>query len=367
MAISQQRNREEFVNTQLAILISRLGVTADAETIHFHGKHRPDVLFQLRGLRVVIEGKFTDHAGAEDVVLEDARRRVKSGIAHIAAAAIYPDALRSAPTTKVLGLLETAKLKFRIVAETHESDDWFEGTPASLMDQLRRAQEALAKDDIVAETAKSLSLQLEGVAGLWTGHTGAGDRLSTLMGITPLKDETPAQATDRRETAAKVSALVLANAYIFQELLAQTDERVDTLRKLEKKTDIVDATSKHWRWIWENINYVPIFQLGEKVLDELSSGPSSTQAVKALLKEAQTICRHQTALRHDLMGRIYHWLLHDAKYLGTYYTSVSAATLLLKLALSSEWNIDFGSPRELADFKVADLACGTGTLLMAAA
>ena len=41
---------------------------------------------------------------------------------------------------------------------------------------------------------------------------------------------------------------------------------------------------------------------------------------------------------HDLMGRIYHWLLHHAKYLGTYYTSVSAATLLLKVALDLKWS-----------------------------
>jgi type I restriction-modification system DNA methylase subunit len=67
------------------------------------------------------------------------------------------------------------------------------------------------------------------------------------------------------------------------------------------------------------------------------------------------------------MGRIYHRLLHEAKYLGTYYTSVSAATLLLKIALSLNWDKDFTAPRELADFKVADLACSTGTLLMAAA
>jgi hypothetical protein len=52
----QHRNREEVIDTQLAILISRLGVTVDAETIHVHGKHRPDVLFELRGLRVVIDG-----------------------------------------------------------------------------------------------------------------------------------------------------------------------------------------------------------------------------------------------------------------------------------------------------------------------
>src|ERR1700682_2375877 len=90
LEVTKNRNREEVVNTQLAILISRLGVTADAETIHVHGKHRPDVLFELRGLRVVIEGKFADHPGAEQIVLEDARKRVRSGIAHIAAAAIYP-------------------------------------------------------------------------------------------------------------------------------------------------------------------------------------------------------------------------------------------------------------------------------------
>ena len=69
------RNREEVVNTQLAVLISKLGVVADAETIHLHGTHRPDVLFRLRGLRVVIEGKFADVSNAEQVVLGDARNR----------------------------------------------------------------------------------------------------------------------------------------------------------------------------------------------------------------------------------------------------------------------------------------------------
>jgi type I restriction-modification system DNA methylase subunit len=362
-----QRNREEAVNTQLAILISRYGVTADGETIHVHGKHRPDVLFQLRGLRVVIEGKFPDHPNAGDVVLEDARKRVKSGIAHIAAAVVYTDALRTAPTTKIIQVLEKARLRFRIVSETDESKTWFEGPPTALMDALRRAQEALTKDDIVEQTAKALSAQLETVARIWDGQPGACDRLSNILRMIPLAGETQEKAHERRGTAAKVAALVLANAYIFQEQLAHTDERADTLRKLEKSKDIVASTSKHWRWIWENINYVPIFQLGEKVLDELPESQHTTIAVKALLREAQAICRQQAALRHDLMGRIYHWLLHDAKFLGTYYTSVSAATLLLKLVFSLEWKKDFFTPRQLADFKVADLACGTGTLLMAGA
>lgn len=365
--MAKQRNREEVINTQLAILISKLGVTADAETIHVHGKHRPDVLFQLRGLRVVIEGKFADTPNAGQIVLEDARKRVRSGIAHIAAAAVYPIILRSTPTTKILEVLESSQLQYRIVAETHESEEWYEGSPASLMEALRRAQEALTQDDIVEETAKALNIRLQGVAQLWLGQKGACDRLSAILGINPPKGETDEKAYERRETAAKVSALVLANAFIFQEQLAASDGRISPLRKLEMEANIIDATAKHWHWIWDSINYVPIFQLGEHVLNELPSSQHSILPVKALLAEAKDICAQQAALRHDLMGRIYHWLLHNAKFLGTYYTSVSAATLLLKLVLAANWKKDFGDPVVLASFKVADLACGTGTLLMAAA
>jgi len=365
--MAPQRNREEVINTQLAILISRLGVTADAETILVHGMQRPDVLFELRGLRVIIEGKFADHPNAEQVVLEDARKRVRSGIAHIAAAAIYPIALRNTTTSKVLDKLRTSQLKYRVVSETHQTEEWFEGDPASLMDALRHAQEYLTKDDIVEQTAKSLSGRLTGVAKLWTGQKGACDRLSDILGIFAPKGEASEKAQLRRETAAKVSALVLANAFIFQEQLAGSDKRVYSLRRLERDEDTVTATAKHWRWVWENINYIPIFQLGERVLNELPSSANSTIATRALLTEAISICSNQAALRHDLMGRIYHWLLHEAKYLGTYYTSVSAATLLMKLTFAAKWKQDFSDPVELASFKIADLACGTGTLLMASA
>ena len=361
------RNREEVVNTQLAILISDLGVAADAETIHFHGKQRPDVLFQMRGLRVILEGKFSDTPGAREVVLNDAQKRVVSGVAHIAAAIVYPLDLRTASTAKILQLLETARLDFRIISEAGLSPDWSEGTASDLMDAFRRAQESLTSDDIVERTAKALSMQLEGISQLWTGQAGACDRLSSLLGFAQAGDESPKDAEDRRATVAKVAALVLANAYIFQEQLARSDERVSTLRSLEKGGSLVSTTAQHWRWIWENVNFVPIFQLGERVLDELPASPHTTAAIRSLLNEAVAICEQQGALRHDLMGRIYHWLLHHAKYLGTYYTSVPAATILLKLAMESDWPQDFGNIRELADFKVADLACGTGTLLMASA
>ena len=360
------RHREETLNTQLAILLSRFGVQADAETIQAKGRERPDVLFHWRGLRVVIEGKFADHPQAREVVLGDARGRVQRGIANIAAAVVYPGALRTVATPQLLDQLESSVLAYCMIAESEETA-WFEGTPAAIMDALRRTQETMAQDDIVAKTVQSLLEQLTGVALIWIGQTGACDRLSDLLGMPAPKGETEDKAEGRRTTAAKVSALVIANALIFQEQLAATNPRVTSLRRLEDQRDVVGAARAHWQWIWRNINYVPIFQLGERVLAELPITQHTLASFHALLKEAQAICAHQAALRHDLMGRIYHWLLHHAKYLGTYYTSVSAATLLLKLALSRPWNRDFGNPAQFAEFKVADLACGTGTLLMATA
>ena len=332
-----------------------------------HGTHRPDVIFQLRGLRVVIEGKFADTSNARDLVIKDARKRVVAGIAHIAVAVVYPNELRNAPTTEITEVLGRVHLVYRVITEAFESDRWFEGQTLSLMEALRRAQESLSKDDLVEKTAKALSVHLEKIAKIWIGQPGSCDRLSKLLKIPIPQDEDKNAALDRRETATKISALVLANAFIFQEQLALCDERVDTLRKLRKSDDVVSKTSIHWQWIWTNINYVPIFQLGERILNELPASPSTTSVVSSLLDEAHNICSKQAALRHDLMGRIYHRLLHDAKYLGTFYTSVSAATLLLKLVFDLVWQKDFAALGNTTDFKIGDLACGTGTLMMASA
>lgn len=171
----------------------------------------------------------------------------------------------------------------------------------------------------------------------------------------------------RRETAAKVAALTLANAFIFQEQLAAVESRVQPLRKLLASGDLVGAFEQHWNFICSEINYVPIFLIARNILREIPAGSSSDEAVRRLAQRALEICSKKAALRHDLMGRVYHWLLHYAKYLGTYYTSVPAATLLLKLALADDrWPLKWGEIEKLRNFRVADLACGTGTLLMAA-
>jgi len=366
---ANQAHREEVINTHLALLLARHGVNAEAETIHQSGRARPDVMFTLGGLRVILEGKFADVPDADAVVLADASKRIVAGICHIAVALVYPKALRTASTTSLEPVLSNSRLRYLIISETGQTE-WAEAVPSEILASLRRVHESLTKDDIVAESARRLSERIEGIAALWAGQPAVCDKLSVLLGMPEKRDETSEERDARRVTATKVASLVLANAMIFQEQLAAFggDSRVQSLRAYDNQADPVARLKAHWRMVWTEIDYVPIFQIGEAILGELPINQSALASVRWLMAEAKAICANQSALRHDLMGRIYHWLLHHAKYLGTYYTGTSSATLLLKLAFALDWpGRDFGALEDLANFVVSDLACGTGTLLMASA
>lgn len=96
-------------------------IDKNVETIQASVPIRPDVLSNWRGLRVIIKGKSTDHANARDVVLGDARGRVQRGIAHIAAAVVYPTALRRTPDSELLNRLEQAVLAYSIISESEDT------------------------------------------------------------------------------------------------------------------------------------------------------------------------------------------------------------------------------------------------------
>ncbi|MGE0086355.1 MAG: N-6 DNA methylase [Desulfococcaceae bacterium] len=365
--MTQYRHREETVNAQLAVLLARHGVSAEAETVL--GQQRPDVMFMLGGLRVIIEGKFSDTSDADNAVKSDAFSRVKSGICHIAVALVYPKNIRTAATSQLEKILSSSSLRFLIISETGLTE-WAEATPAGILSSLRHIHGTLIKDDIVAKSARQLSERIEVTASLWIGLPAVCDRLSDRLGMPVRRRETADEQEARRVTATKVASLVLANAMIFQEQLAShgDDSRIVSLRAYDTSADPVEDIKSLWHRIWTEINYVPIFKIGSEILQEIPVSQSAISAVRRLMSEAKSICANQSALRHDLMGRIYHWLLYHSKYLGTYYTATSSATLLLKLVFAQKWEgQDFGSLKKLSGFAVADLACGTGTLLMAAA
>ncbi len=361
-------HREETINTSLALALAHYGLMAEAEIIsNIHAtKKLPDVFFNLDGLDVILEGKFA-RPNAEAESYQQIHQRLNLGLAHLAIAVIYPENLRTTNTSEVRNILQHTQFRYFIVSESGESG-WLEGDLTKLIEDIRQAQFNLLENNLVEQLATDLSEVLFYAARMWVKETATCERFSNLLGIYPAGKEKAEQTLARYATAAKIAALVLANALIFQEQLLKTHKTVKPIKDFLDAHEMMEAAQDHWQWIWQNINYVPIFQLAAQVINCIpSSSPSRSIPFRNLIRQATNISAKQAALRHDLMGRIYHWLLHEAKYLGTFYTAVPTATLLLKLAMGLDKQSDFSQLETLKNYRVTDLTCGTGTLLMAAA
>lgn len=164
----------------------------------------------------------------------------------------------------------------------------------------------------------------------------------------------------------RIGALTIVNAMIFQSVLAARNPRVTPLATAARTVDVAGSLLGAWDVILQ-IDYVPIFQLAKDILQNLSGNPGLDDALRALAEAAMRITSKRAALRHDLMGRIYHRLLSDGKYFGAFYTSIPAADLLLRLTLErDQWNLDWADLEKVKDLRIADFACGTGTLLKSA-
>jgi hypothetical protein len=153
---------------------------------------------------------------------------------------------------------------------------------------------------------------------------------------------------------------------IFQQILSDNNSSVQKLSRTARASDVAKSFIDAWTFILTDINYEPIFTVARNILLDLEGSPGTDEALKRLAQTAENITKRRAALRHDLMGRIYHRLLADAKYFGAYYTTVPAAALLLKLTLDPDTStVDWGDLEQIKALRVADLACGTGTLLKA--
>lgn len=176
------RHREEVLNTVLAEVIVARGLNADPETIRRSGAHRPDVYIAFRGMRLGLEGKIDDVANARALVIEDAMKRVDAGLTQMSIAVIYPEQLRATPFDQLAQDLSRAQFSFCVCTEGGVGD-WRSGSIDLILNELRRAHDAMATDDIVRQAAESLSVYLQDVATVFQENPATCDRLVDLLGI----------------------------------------------------------------------------------------------------------------------------------------------------------------------------------------
>ena len=348
--------REEGVNVPLAQLLRNRGISARAERRSREGA--PDIRVDLKsGDLIILECKWDGSASLLERQLDERLTDFPEALGMVGV--LYPSRLRQADDTQA-GLEAAEDLQWWLHGSRGAASPERRvrtGSVAELADHLRTLPLELEGVDRVAAAAGAVGYALEQAAAQITKHARISRRIADIIASTDQEKD--------RAAALRIGCLVLFNALAFQDRLAAANEDVPTVS--ETLGQGVPGLRHAWREICDNIDYVPVFELAADILGVLGDGPEEVQGpVLGYLVKAMEDTRRLEG--HDLSGRLFHTLLTDAKFTGAYYTSVPAATLLARLVFH-DWppHVDWSDHEFPSSLNVADLACGTGTLLMAVA
>ena len=122
---------------------------------------------------------------------------------------------------------------------------------------------------------------------------------------------------------------------------------------------------EEWDKILE-VNYSSIFDTARIALDDRIPVEAGSDVLTQLSNLANRITALRLGNRIDFAGELFPQLLEDREEIAAHYTLPETAELLGQLAVSRITIDDWSSADAVAALRIADLSCGTGTLLRAA-
>ena len=162
-----------------------------------------------------------------------------------------------------------------------------------------------------------------------------------------------------------IAALMLCNACLLQRRLRNQPEMKTILRldQVAGSSNPREVLQFAWEAILEK-DYVPVFRPALDALKALRESKAVDSTIRAIAECANRVADSLSDLGHDHAGPLYHRILGSAKSDGAFYTNNLSAVMLARMALSKDF-IDWNDSEAVANLRIMDPACGTGTLLMA--
>ena len=372
------REHEHTLNIWLADALKRQGLNARGE-VSRSGNRRIDVEVRIGQVVVAVEAKHGQNASKRADAINSADLRLEQDLANCAVAVCYPD-----DTTE--DSIESCQYIWQVRdgGGGPADEGWVSGSLDQLASVIRLAPAQLGDPDYAAA---SLSGSLDNAVRRLNDTQKR--MLASALDLPPSKGGRSRRAQDTRwDKAAKRALLVIATAVMFHsrldnhlaELRPEYDNRIqgedgpapftgewppEMAHRCVESPAPVSAFDVSWNLILA-LDYKPIFETARAALQACPPDHSFAGAIQETARAAVVVSQNIASLRHDLLGRIFHTVLDTARYDGSFYTTTAAATLLATLAIREDM-CDWNDPDAIADLRITDPACGTGTLLMAAA
>lgn len=238
---------------------------------------------------------------------------------------------------------------------------WIRGSVADLSVFI---QTASIPPEVVEGAAEQLVAGVSEAAGLMeemaVSNPGAIHKISA-----ELKQE------DGQQTR-RMAATILANAFVFHGSLAGGPGELEKVRSVDELRSPTSGLTKtavlqEWRKILA-INYWPIFDIARRILEVIPAAHSKP-LIERMAITADQLLESRLLRSHDLTGAVFQKLIADRKFLAAFYTTPASAALLVGLAISPDRPLTrqaWANAEQVKALRIADFACGTGTLVSTA-
>lgn len=359
------RQHEEALNAKLGEMLSARYASWDEGSVRSEGLGeirdsgaRIDVLVvNPKGRPVAVEAKFESaNVGSAlgrqvesriGTVVDDPGVEIEAGLSVVYPAGMTASALPKATLRYAMHQLGEHN---RIVRWPERDVDWIEGSVGDLADAIEIVSLSEKRirqgEKVLADGIRDASSRLE-------RHR---ERSSFGVDLAAVLHQEQGEQTTRMAVAIIVNAFVFHYAIEGQDGIPKVDEgfRGNGFRKMD--------VTKTWNAVLD-VNYWPIFSIAKAILKTLP-----TKHANPLLDDANDIAVDLVTVGattfHDLAARMFQTLIADRKFLATFYTLPQSAYLLSELAVS-QMDIDWKDQDAVQSLRIADFACGTGTLLSA--
>lgn len=168
------------------------------------------------------------------------------------------------------------------------------------------------------------------------------------------------------EQTTRMAAAIIANALTVHSAIAAVNRDIrapsDPSMRGCDNVLLQSEVLATWSAILD-VNYWPVFHVARNILGALDEAVAG-QALTRLSDVASKLRGLGATTIGDMAGQMFGQLIADRKFLATFYTRPSSATLLAELAVA-RLGTDWRDCDAVGELRVADLACGTGALLSA--
>ena len=159
----------------------------------------------------------------------------------------------------------------------------------------------------------------------------------------------------------KMTGLLLSNAFVFHSHLSG-NWGIKTLMELRSEGVIpLVKLIETWEKILKH-NYHAIFEIARDVLTYCKE-ETAQQIIEILVETTCQIISRALARSTDMYGSLLQRMIKDRKLLASFYTLSESAALLASMVVPVHTSQIYTNKESMLSYKVADFACGTGTLL----